>query len=153
METTEGQCGHKGIYWGFWTPQCTFTTICFWKVCVLSSSVVSNSFVTPWTGAYQAPLSMGSPRQEYWSGLPCPPAGDLPNPGIKPASLMSPALTGRFLDRFFTTSAAWEGPMCWVIVLKIGIQILLAEGLSWSKRWEKTGLDSLRRQPIFFPIQ
>ena len=49
-------------------------------------------FATPWTVAHQAPLSVGFPRQEYWKGLPCPPPGDLPNPGIKPASLMSPAL-------------------------------------------------------------
>ena len=41
---------------------------------------------TPWTIAHQAPLSMGFSRQEYWSGLPCPPPGDLPNPGIKPRS-------------------------------------------------------------------
>ena len=40
-------------------------------------------FVTWWTVAHQAPLSMGFSRQEYWSGLPCPPPGDLPNPGIK----------------------------------------------------------------------
>ena len=46
-------------------------------------------FVTPWTVAYQAPLSMGFSRQEYWSGLPFPSPGDLPNPGIKP---VSPAL-------------------------------------------------------------
>ena len=45
-------------------------------------------FATPWTVARQAPLSMGFSRQEYWSGLPCPPPGDLPNPGIKPASLV-----------------------------------------------------------------
>ena len=43
-------------------------------------------FVTPWTVAYQAPPSMGFSRQEYWSGLPFPPPGDLPNPGIKPRS-------------------------------------------------------------------
>ena len=41
---------------------------------------------TPWTVARQAPLSMGFPRQKYWSGLPFPPPGDLPNPGIKPRS-------------------------------------------------------------------
>ena len=46
-------------------------------------------FVTPWTTACQAPLSMGFPRQEHWSGLPFPSPGDLPDPGIK---LMSPAL-------------------------------------------------------------
>ena len=50
-------------------------------------------FVTPWTVACQAPLSMGFPRQEYWSGLPFPSLGDLSNPGIEPTS---PVLTGRF---------------------------------------------------------
>ena len=49
-------------------------------------------FVTPWTVAYQALLSMGFSRQEYWSWLPFPPLGDLPDPGIKLASLESPAL-------------------------------------------------------------
>ena len=63
-------------------------------------------FVVPWTVAPQVPLSMGFSRQEYWSGLPCPPPRDLPNPGIEPESLMSPALAGRF----FTTSATWEAP-------------------------------------------
>ena len=43
-------------------------------------------FVTPWIVAYQAPLSMGLPRQEYWSGLPFPSPGDLPDPGIEPRS-------------------------------------------------------------------
>ena len=54
-------------------------------VLVISCSVVSDS-ATPWTLAYQAPLSMEFSRQECWSGLPCPPPGDLPNPGIKPRS-------------------------------------------------------------------
>ena len=45
----------------------------------------------PWTVAHQAPLSMGFSRHGSWSGLPCPPPGDLPNPGIEPASLKSPA--------------------------------------------------------------
>ena len=49
------------------------------------SEVVSNS-VIPWTVAYQAPLSLGFSRQEYWSGLPLPSPGDLPNPGIEPGS-------------------------------------------------------------------
>ena len=43
-------------------------------------------FVTPWTVAHQVPLSMGYSRQEYWSGLPFPPPGDLPDPGVEPAS-------------------------------------------------------------------
>ena len=57
-------------------------------VCAQSLSHV-QLFVTPWTVAHQASLSMGFSRQEDWSGLPCPPPGDLPNPGIK---LRSPAL-------------------------------------------------------------
>ena len=49
-------------------------------------------FVTLWTLAHQPPLSMGFSRQKYWSGLPCPPLADLPDPGIEPGSLTSPAL-------------------------------------------------------------
>ena len=45
-----------------------------------------------WTVAHQIPLSMGSSRQEYWNGLPCPPPGDLPDPEIEPVSAVSPAL-------------------------------------------------------------
>ena len=54
-------------------------------------------FVTLWTIAHLAPLSMGFSRQEYQSGLPCPLPGDLPDPGIEPGSLMSPALAGGIL--------------------------------------------------------
>ena len=49
-------------------------------------------FATPWTVVHQAPLSMGFSRQEYWSGLPCPPPGDLPHSGAELASPVSPAL-------------------------------------------------------------
>ena len=49
-------------------------------------------FATLWAVAHQAPLSMGFPRQKYWSGLLCPPPGDLPNAGVEPTSLTSPAL-------------------------------------------------------------
>ena len=52
---------------------------------------------------------MGLSREEYWSGLPWPPPGDLPDPGITAASLLCPALAGRF----FTTSATWEVPLHW----------------------------------------
>ena len=62
--------------------------------------------MTSWTVARQAPLSMEFSRQEYWSGLPCPPPGDLPNLVMEPASLMSPELAGRF----FTTITSWEAP-------------------------------------------
>ena len=53
-------------------------------------------------------------RQEYWSGFSCLPPGDLPNPGIEPLSLMSPALAGRF----FITSATWKAHLCTCIILK-----------------------------------
>ena len=72
----------------------------------------------PGTVARQAPLSTGFSRQEYWSGLPFPPLGDLPDPGIEPEVLMCPALAGRF----FTTSAAWEA------------QTLGQKCLSWDER-------------------
>ena len=71
---------------------------------VLSCFSRVQLLVTLWTVARQAPLSMGFSRQEYWSGLPCPPPGDLPCPGIEPESIMPPALAGGF----FTTSATWE---------------------------------------------
>ena len=53
---------------------------------VVASIKSCLTFVTPWTVAYQAPQSMEFSRQEYWSGLPCPSPGDLPNPGIEPGS-------------------------------------------------------------------
>ena len=64
-------------------------------VCVLSLTHV-RLFVTPWTISHQTPLSMGLFRQENRSRLPFPPPGDLPDPEIKPMSLMSPALAGGF---------------------------------------------------------
>ena len=66
--------------------------MCLYEV----ASVVSDSFATPWAEAHQVPLSMGFTRQKYWSGLPFPSPGDLPNPGIEPTSL---GLAGGF----FTT--------------------------------------------------
>ena len=65
-------------------------------VCALSRGQLS---ATPWTVAHQAPLSIGFSQQEYCSGLPFPTSRDLPDPGIKPMSLATPALTGGF----FTT--------------------------------------------------
>ena len=78
-----------------------FIQVC---ACVLSHISRVRLFATIWTVAYQAPLSKGFFRQEYWSGLPCLSPGDLPGPGIEPMSLMSPTLT----DGFFTTSATRE---------------------------------------------
>ena len=84
--------------------------------CLLSRFSRVQLFMTPWTAARQAPLPMGFPRQEYWSGLPFPPPGDLPDPesewfrpighegfcldpGIQPASFASPALAGGFFTK------------------------------------------------------
>ena len=75
---------------------------------------MSNSFVTSWTDVHQAPLSMGFSRQEYWSGLPFPSPGDLPDPKIE---LMSPILVGRL----FTAEPHWEVPY----IIHIYIYILL----------------------------
>ena len=70
-------------------------------MCVLRLFSSVQLFVTPWIIAHQAPLSMGFFRQGYWSELPFPSLGYLPDPGIEP---MSPALA----SRFFTTSDTWE---------------------------------------------
>ena len=56
-------------------------------------------FATPWTATYDAPLLMKFSRQEYWSGLPFPTPGDLPNPGIEPMSPVSPILAAGFCTR------------------------------------------------------
>ena len=77
---------------------------------LFSHHVVFNSFATTWTVAHQAPLSMGFSRQEYWSGLPHPPPGDLPDPGPEPTPLKSPALPGGL----FTTSATREALWFWI---------------------------------------
>ena len=75
-------------------------------MCAACLVAQSYLFATPRTVAHHAPLSMGFSRQENWSGLPCPPLVDLPEPGIEPMSLMFPALT----SGFFNTSAIWEVP-------------------------------------------
>ena len=68
-------------------------------MCVLSHFSHVRLFVTLWTVARQVPLSMGVSKEEYWSGLPCSPPGDIPDPGIEHTSPMSPALAGEI----FTT--------------------------------------------------
>ena len=72
--------------------------------CLLSHFSRAQLFETYMNCSRQVPLSMGFSRQEYCSGLPCPPPGDLPDPGTESVSLMSPELAGGF----FTTSATWE---------------------------------------------
>ena len=80
-----------------WLPHNTWTLFPM-PAWVLSCFSQVWQFATPWTVAHQAPLSMGFSRQEYWRGLPCPPPGHLPDPGIEPEPLASPTLA----DRLFT---------------------------------------------------
>ena len=77
------------------------------KCWVLSCFSPVQLFATPWTTAHQALLSLGYSGQEYWSGLPYLPPGDLPNPGIEFTSLTSPALAGEF----FTISTTSKGTL------------------------------------------
>ena len=78
---------------------------------MLSYSVVSNSeFLTLWTVACQAPPSLRFSRQEYWSGLPCPPPGDLPDPGIKAGSACLSCTAGLFTNR-----------VTWEVLVEIGV--------------------------------
>ena len=64
-------------------------------MCMPSHFSDAQLFVIQWTIACQAPLSMGFSRQEYWSGLPCSPPGDLPDPGIEPCGFFNRSCTGR----------------------------------------------------------
>ena len=73
-------------------------------LCVHAKSVSVQLFVTPWSGAVQAPLPMGFFKARLRSELPCSPPGNLPDPGMEPTSFKSPALAGGF----FTTRAPWE---------------------------------------------
>ena len=84
-------------------------------------------FVTPWTVAHQAPLSMGFSRQGYWSGFATPSSSGSSCPGIKPASLMSSALAWGF----FTTSATWKANSFPQLIRKLLSKIRLLRPLTW----------------------
>ena len=101
-------------------------------VCVLSCSVVLDCFVTLWIIACQAPLSMGFSSHEYWSVLPFPSPGDLPNPGIKVAS---PALAGEF---FTTKPPRKRGSK--------NEDVRALEPTSRCRMWLDWGLDALNMQ-------
>ena len=120
-----------------WTSGCSWFTYCgnlTWRIlsitllaCQWSEWVKSLSlvwlFATPWTVDYQTSLSMGFSRQEYWSGLPFPSAGDLPNPGIKPRS---PALQADALS-----CEPWDECNCAVVWAFFGIAFLW----DWNENW------------------
>ena len=94
----------------FLKPTKTYTyeiTLVFLFLCLCACPQLLSGarlFGTPWTVVHQAPLSMGILQEEYWSGLPCSHPWYLSDPGIKPTSLMSPALA----DGFLTSNAIWE---------------------------------------------
>ena len=103
-------------------------------------------FTTTWTVACQAPLSMGFSRQEYWSGVPCHPPGDLPDPGIE---LVSPALTGGFLPLSHVASTALI--LFWA---KNSIKFLLTLYLACLLlKWKKVKVKSLSRVLLFVTPQ
>ena len=79
------------------------------QLLLFSREVISNYFAILWTVAHQAPLSRGFSRQEYWSGLPCPPQGDLPNPGIEPRF---PTLQADFFLLVFPCGSAGKESSC-----------------------------------------
>ena len=92
-------------------------------------------FVTPWTLAHQAPLSMGLSRQEYWSGLPCPPPGALPHPGMEARSVESPALQADSLPAELLGS-----PMSITIITKITVCLPV--------ELQETGADEYKWHPM-----
>ena len=99
--------------------------------CVLSHFSRVRLFVTPWTVACQAPLSMEFSRQGCWRGLPCPPPADLPNPGMEPAP---PALAGVF----FTISTTWESLE------------LQSRSAGWTLKWELRMQSSVSGRASFY---
>ena len=78
-----------------WYLLCSLVCVCM-RVCMLSHFSHVWQFVISGTVAHQAPLSMDFSRHEYWSGMPFPTPGDLPNPGTEPLSITSPSLAGGF---------------------------------------------------------
>ena len=104
--------------WTFYLHNCERIHFCSFEssiVCMRAKSLQSClTLCNPMNGSHQAPLSMEVSRQEYWSGLLCPPPGDLPDPGIE-LRLMSPALAGGF----FTASTTLEAPsiVWWFVIV------------------------------------
>ena len=98
---------------GIMSKKTTYLNLNMW-MCTQSLSHVQH-FVTPWTVTCQAPLSMGFSRQGYGSGVLFPSSGNLPDPGNKPASLVSPALAGGFFTTY-TNLYLCLTPSCMVLV-------------------------------------
>ena len=143
------------ILWCKWHPACTtaqtchralcVTTACqrpsMLHVCMLSCFSHVQLFATPRTVAHQTPLSMGFSRQEHWSGLPCPPPGDLSNPGIEPMSPEAAALQADSLPLSHrgsphlcstsTNDGSFLPAGCWVAQLQKGSRVFFVVWLLW----------------------
>ena len=105
-----------------------------------------------WTIVRHAPLSMGFPRQEYWSALPFLSPGYLPDPGVKPTSFMSPELTGRF----FTISTTWEAPPKWKWKSLRGVRLFATPWTidsPWNSPGQNTRVGRLSLLQGIFPTQ
>ena len=101
-------------------------------------------FASPWTVAHRAPLSMGFPRREYWSGLPFPSPGDLPHPGIEPVSPVS-CNHRQILYRCITRETPLTGAM-----IKLKIKHITRGYLLPSENWFKLG--SKQALPLHFSL-
>ena len=115
---------------GYTSQGCISVCMCVYVhayVWMLSCFSCVQLFATLWTIAFKAPLSVGFSRQEYWSGLPFPPPGDLPDPRIEPKSPVSLALAGRFFTtrttRLFTMAEDWRIHVfelwCWRRLIRV----------------------------------
>ena len=106
----------------FWYRRLEWNSVtCLWKTHIGDPTSYAQSlshvqlFVTPLTTAHQVLLSMDFSRQEYWGGLPFPSPGDLPNPGIEPASPVSLALAGEFFYNSWEARWFWWSPNYWIV--------------------------------------
>ena len=102
-------------------------------------------FKTLWTVAHQAPLSMGFSRQEYQSGLPFPPPGNLPNPGIKPASPVAPLLAGGF----FTTEPTGKPLRAFMNIFKMTSTLQANTLWVWTEIWQTRHLHSRPKNKVY----
>ena len=106
----------KWLYCKGFSSQGPYETLYISSYGPSSDILYTQLLLDKWTGACQIPLSMEFSMQEYWNSLPFPTTGDLPSPGIEPASLVCPALAGRYV----TTSTTWED-LRWLKNLKVNM--------------------------------
>ena len=140
LNDMKGTCSDdSGGWWSFASWFGVRTGTCKDLVCVISHFSHVWLFATLWTVAHQALLSMGFSKQEYWSGLPCPPLGDLPNPGMKPVSLASSAL----VCRFFTARASQVAVVVKNSPAKAGDRFGFGPWIwkiPWRRKWQPTAV-------------